>query len=71
MADKMVKEELKIVRWLQFMRCTSLAMKKLFTVKQWQEIERQALFKTITIDAETKEGVCFEDASQQSVEMIE
>ena len=59
----MVKEELKIVRWLQFMRCTSLAMKKLFTVQQWEEIERQALFKTITIDSVTKEEICFEDES--------
>ena len=59
----MVKEELKIVRWLQFMRCTSLAMKKLFTVEQWKEIEKQALFKTITIDAVTKEEICFEEES--------
>ena len=59
MADAMVMEELKIVRWLQFMRCTSLAMKKLFTVQQWEEIERQAKFKTITIDTDTKEGICF------------
>ena len=59
----MVKEELKIVRWLQFMRCTSLAMKKLFTVQQWKEIEKQALFKTITIDPVSKEEICFEDES--------
>lgn len=30
-ADRMVKEELKIVHWVQHMRCQKLAMKKLFT----------------------------------------
>ena len=30
-ADRMVKEELKIVGWVQHMRCQKLAMKKLFT----------------------------------------
>ena len=68
LADKLVKEELKIVRWLQHMRCVNLAMKKLFTVTQWQEIEKQALYKTITIDVKTNEEICLEDESHLDIE---
>lgn len=32
MADKLAKDELKLIRWIQFMRCTNFAMTKLFTV---------------------------------------
>ena len=58
MADKLAKDELKLIRWLQFMRCTNVAMKQLFTVKQWKEIEKQAKFKTIAFDEETDTSVC-------------
>ena len=47
----MVKEELKITKWLQFMRCTNLALQKLFTKDQLAEIEDLAKFRVITLDA--------------------
>ena len=49
-ADRMVKEELKIVGWVQHMRCQKLAMKKLFTEAEWKEIELEAKFRTLAID---------------------
>ena len=64
MADKLVKEELKIVKWLQFKRTHSLAMKKLFTVSQWKEIEKQARFKTILMDNENEVAFCQEEVEQ-------
>ena len=33
LADKLATDELKLIRWLQFMRSTNLAMTKLFTVE--------------------------------------
>ena len=68
MADKLAKEELKIIRWLRFMRCMDLAMKQLFTVKQWKDIEDQAKFKTLAIDSETNTTVCIEDMRQSIVD---
>ena len=58
MADKLCKEELKIIRWLQFMRRTNLAMKKLFTLQQLKDLEKEASFKTLAVDGETNEVVC-------------
>ena len=58
MADKLCKEELKIVRWIQFMRRTNLAMKKLFTLQQLKDLEKEASFKTLAVDGETNEVVC-------------
>ena len=68
-ADKMVKEELKIVRWIQFMRCSDLAFRKLFTTAQWQEIEAEAKFKTISIDRETNKEYCLNDWKANEIEM--
>ena len=56
-----LKEELKIVKWLQFKRTITLAMKKLFTVDQWKEIEKQARFKTILMDNENEVAFCQEE----------
>ena len=64
-ADRFVKEELKIVGWVQHMRCQKLAMKKLFTEAQWQEIELEAKFRTLAIDPETNKVICISDAQQQ------
>ena len=35
------------------MRCTDLALRKLFTVKQWREIEDEAIYRTVTVDRKT------------------
>ena len=42
------------------MRSTNLAMKRLFTVDQWREIEKESKFRTITIDSETKTPICLD-----------
>ena len=39
------------------MRCTDLAFKKLFTMKQWREIEDEAKYRTVTIDKVTNKSV--------------
>jgi len=46
----MIKDELKIVRWVQMMRCTDVALKRLFTPEQWAEIEKEAKFKQLTFE---------------------
>ena len=46
----MVKEELKIVRWLQFMRVTEHAMKRLFTKQELEQINREAKHKVLAFD---------------------
>ena len=51
-ADQLVKDELKIVKWIQFMRCTELAMKKIFSAKEWEKIQNQAKFKYLFYDDE-------------------
>lgn len=51
-----MKEELKIVRWIQFMRCTELAMKKLLSPSQWQKIKKQAKFKYIFYDEDVDDA---------------
>jgi hypothetical protein len=56
-ADKMVKEELKIVKWIQFMRITEFALQKLFTKQEWTEIEESAKFKKIQFDEFSAKGV--------------
>ena len=47
------------------MRCQKLAMKKLFTEAQWQEIELEAKFRTLAIDPETNKVICISDVQQQ------
>lgn len=64
-ADRMVKEELKIVGWVQHMRCQKLAMKKLFTEEQWKEIELEAKFRTLAIDPNTGKVICVSDQAQK------
>ena len=49
----MIMEELKIVRWVQHMRCVHYAMQKLFTKEQWAVIEKEAKFRVISLNEET------------------
>ena len=52
-----MKEELKIVRWIQFMRCTEMALKKLFTLEQWREIQSESKYRTVSLDKKAKTEV--------------
>ena len=54
-ANKMVKEELKIVRWVQFMRVTEFAMRRLFTKEELDAIKDEAEFKVLAF-SEIKEN---------------
>ena len=67
LAEKLAKDELKLIRWLKFMRSTNLAMTKLFTVQQWKKIQEQAQFKTITIDNETDKPFLNEDTDSEEM----
>ena len=49
----MIMEELKIVRWVQHMRCVHHAMQKLFTKEQWGIIEKEAKFRVISLNEQT------------------
>ena len=60
-ADELAKEELKIIRWLQFMRSTNLAMKRLFSASEWLDIQNDAKFMTVSIDNQTNTVVCLEE----------
>ena len=60
-ADELAKEELKIIRWLQFMRSTNLAMKRLFSESEWLDIQNDAKFMTVSIDNQTNTVVCLEE----------
>ena len=51
----MVKEELKIVGWIKLMRCTAVAMKRLFSEEEWAEIEREATYKIVTLSDDEDE----------------
>ena len=53
------------------MRCQKLAMKKLFTKEQWQEIELEAKFRTLAIDSETNKVICISDVQQQEDKLEE
>ena len=46
----MIKEELKIVRWVQFMRVTEHAMKRLFTKEELEQINNEAKHKVLAFD---------------------
>jgi len=54
-ANKMVKEELKIVRWVQFVRVTEFAMRRLFTKEELEAIKDEAEFKVLAF-SEIKEN---------------
>jgi len=49
-ADKMVKDELKIVQWVQFMRVTKHALNHLLTKEELNLISEEAKFKLIAFD---------------------
>jgi len=49
-AEAKTKEELKIIGWIQFMRCTEVAMGRLFSEQDLAEIKKEASFRTITLD---------------------
>ena len=56
-ADEMVKDELKIVRWVQFMRVTELAMRKLFSKDELKQIHDDAKFRVVAFSEENDEDV--------------
>ena len=56
-SDKMVKEELKIVKWVQLMRCTDYALKRIFTEEEWKEMVKESKYKTIGFDKDDKEVI--------------
>jgi len=53
----MVKEELKIVRWVQFMRVTEHAMKRLFTKQELEQINSEAKHKVLAFDENQNEVI--------------
>ena len=50
-SDKKVSDEMKIVRWIQFMRCAEHAMRtKLFKeANEWEEVVQESLFRRVEI----------------------
>lgn len=52
-ADEKMKDELKIVRWIKFMRTADHALKQIFTKQQWKEIEKAAKYRKITLDGDS------------------
>ena len=56
-ADEMVKDELKIVRWVQFMRVTELAMRKLFSKDELKQIHDDAKYRVVAFSEENDEDV--------------
>ena len=63
----MVKEELKIVGWVQHMRCVRLAMQKLFTKEQWQLIENEAKYRVISFNEQTHKEIFVNETDFKSV----
>ena len=58
-SDSKVKDELKIIRWIQFMRTTSYVFSKIFTKEQWEKIEKASKFRKISLsddDEKEEEG---------------
>ncbi len=49
-SEAAVKDELKIVRWIQFMRCAEHALQKVFSARDWKQIVEEASFKRMYID---------------------
>lgn len=49
-ADRAIKSELKIVKWIQFFRALELAFTKLFTRDEWKQIEKEAKYRKVYID---------------------
>lgn len=64
----MVKEELKIVGWIKLMRCTELAMKRLFKPEEWAEIEKEAMYRVVELP--TDEGDKAKIGSKSETEMV-
>ena len=64
--DQMVTEELRIVNWIQHMRCMKLAMQKLFTKEQWAVIEKEAKFRVVSLDRKSDEPLFLNKTDFQS-----
>ena len=51
LSDKKVSDEMKIIRWIQFMRCAEHAMRtRIFNEDQWNEIVNESLFRHLKED---------------------
>ena len=57
----MIKEELKIARWIKFMRVTEHAMTRLFTKKELDQINEEAQIKVLAFDENNKEVIVIND----------
>ena len=49
-AEAITKNELKIIGWIQFMRCTEVAMGRLFSKQDLAEIKKEASIRTVNLD---------------------
>mmetsp|Transcript_14525 Transcript_14525/g.18322 ORF Transcript_14525/g.18322 Transcript_14525/m.18322 type:complete len:147 (+) Transcript_14525:374-814(+) len=55
-SDKQASEEMKIVRWIRFMRCAEHALKtRLFSDEEWSQIVQDSLYRYIEVDDQTRE----------------
>ena len=55
-ADEKMKDELKIIRWIQFMRTADHALKQLFTKVQWAKIEKAAKMRKVSLEDDSDEA---------------
>lgn len=53
-AEAVTKNELKIIRWIQFMRCTEAAMGRIFSTEELDEIKKEASYRIVTLDENGK-----------------
>ena len=55
-ADEKMKDELKIIGWIQFMRTADHALKQLFTKVQWAKIEKAAKMRKVSLEDDSDEA---------------
>ena len=48
--DAKVSDEMKIVRWIQFMRCAEVALQKLMTKEEWDTTVQKALYRYVQVE---------------------
>mmetsp|Transcript_19673 Transcript_19673/g.26608 ORF Transcript_19673/g.26608 Transcript_19673/m.26608 type:complete len:135 (-) Transcript_19673:133-537(-) len=51
-ADRSVRNELKIVKWVQFFRALEIAFAKLFSKAEWAAIKKEAAFRRVYFDGD-------------------
>ena len=49
-SDSLVSDEMKIVRWIRMMRVTELAMKRLFSKDQLDEMIEESMYRYIELN---------------------